>query len=368
MNISSALQTFGAFAAPAVSTPVPAVSADYVLERIRAMGVAHVGVVPNYTESIPLAHILDENSRVRPGLFVLISPSVLEQFMNDPEFREMHFERIQHAVSELGGNKAGHMEFREFNGELWGRLMPMPVGAKIIPMENGMGYKIVDESEKPDNRPAIKEEQNGYSLSEALIQKFSAQFSLTGELLAMENDEQLNTESPDFTLRKQEFVERMRQHLPTPVQRSATGETVFSEGISVFQRRGQENPNGISSNLSAATVTDITKEHLQTGLHQAANAFAIVSEGIEPHEKQYAEAAFFHILNSYPTLSRHFSRLNLNSSNTDVAALDSESIKQLHEESQRQIDSFGETFLIKFRQYGLEDGFNVAWAMLLKDM
>jgi len=156
---------------------------------------------------------------------------------------------------------------------------------------------------------------------------------------------------PESVLLELEYLGKMLQHMPP--NRTNTG--------------GSSNITATPENNSVAQTSQ-TREILQDSLRQISNAFAAVHEGLGSSNQNlpHLKSAFLLMLRSTPVLAAHLARLNLNGE--DAASLDSETIKQMHEYAQRQIDLFGEIFLDKFKQYGIEDGFNVAWALLYNNL
>ena len=206
--------------------------------------------------------------------------------------------------------------------------------------------------EEPSHVP---EQDGGYSLSEALIQKFSAQFSTAVDLLTKQEEE-----TP--TSQERDYIDKMLRHMSSDMVN--TGGTWHSSNMTVTQ-------NSINDiNEDEMPVRDIPTHFFSSGvplhdrLHQIATAFtaALDELGSSVIENQQLESAFFHMLRTTHGFSAQLVRINLG--DRDAAALDSETIAQMHEDAQRQLELFGETFLAKFKQYGLEDGFSVAWAKL----
>ncbi|MCL2218171.1 MAG: hypothetical protein FWB91_14305 [Defluviitaleaceae bacterium] len=164
---------------------------------------------------------------------------------------------------------------------------------------------------------------------------------------------------PDSVLLDLTYIGKMLQHMPPP-QLVNTGGVRHSVNVIVTQHNisGSSAESGVPTSESTPSST---YEILRESLRQIANAFAEVHQEFGG-SSQHIESAFWHMLRNTLGLSAHLARLNLGGER--VANLDSEAISQLHTNARRQLELFGETFLTKFKQYGLEDGFNVAWAKL----
>ncbi|MCL2198917.1 MAG: hypothetical protein FWB80_10250 [Defluviitaleaceae bacterium] len=148
---------------------------------------------------------------------------------------------------------------------------------------------------------------------------------------------------PESTMRELEYLSKMLQHIPPLYNR-----------LIVIQSRNPENPNGVTTEPPEIKNTPTLPQHnpkeaLHAVLYPIANAFAAVSA--EATDQQYAEAAFRRMIANTNVLSAHIRRIG---QRDEVS----------HEEALAKVNAFADTFLEKFRQYGLQDGFNVAWVQL----
>jgi len=171
---------------------------------------------------------------------------------------------------------------------------------------------------------------------------------------------------PASILNELEALSKMLQHIPPP-QFTASGVTLLGGGMFVTQHRSSDDPGGASFSPTEQTPPEIpsnnSSEILQESLQQIANAFVEVYNEVGGASSHYIESAFFHMLRNSRGLAAHLARMNLNGAN--AADFDADAIRHLQENAQQQINEFGENFLMRFKLYGLDDSFNVAWAMLM---
>ena len=342
-------QTYGIYNSPVVEKDSKnAITPEYMLESIRNLGVASVRMDDcEHRSVLPLEY------NGISGVHVFIAPSMMERLINDADFREQQFEILRQNVEVMdtfldSGQEGTHKMLIAMN-QLSG-------GASQWSLSDLTHSNMTEDSALYYEKATVAtlEQGSGYSLSESLIQKFSAQFAASGDLLTTAQ-----------TSSVQEYIDKMRQHMP-PSDMVNTGGTWHSSNITVTQNRY----DGTSEATSNAPIRNIPPHLFATGvglydsLRHIATAFAAVVDelGSSALGSQQLESAFWHILRNTHGLTAHLARLNLGGES--AADLDAETIAQMHEEAREQLELFGETFLEKFKQYGLEDGFSVAWAKL----
>ncbi|MCL1877982.1 MAG: hypothetical protein FWF80_03925 [Defluviitaleaceae bacterium] len=358
------------------------VTAEYILERLRELGVLETFVAPDHWAKMPwneLQHSEEyieatrdrftnytrcENGHMRKGtmFFLTMGPFMMERMLNDPDFREQQFSIIRHNISVLsdprvieatGGEDIIRATFltmiRGDNGMLKFSI------SDFVDVDYDATKYGIETFELP--KPQDAQSDLSIGLSEALIKKFSIQFAASGAFFAKQSEEYLL-----------EYIEKIRQHMTSQPQRLATGETSAHSGITVAQIRSQDNPNGSSDELGTqesenerqSASADII---LRDTLWQIASAFSAANEGLSnASNEQKLGLAFQHMLTNTTEIYARLARITLG--NEDAADLSTEAIQQIHKDAQHQIDLFGEAFLSKFKQYGLDDGFNIAWSIL----
>ena len=159
---------------------------------------------------------------------------------------------------------------------------------------------------------------------------------------------------PESTIQDMVYMGKILANM-TPPQLVQSGNVWHSSGISVAQRE----PYG----YGFATDGAPTDEHLRSALWNIANAFSTTNESLGDMSSMWRlESAFKHLLNSDHNFVTHLLMLNMG----DTTEPDSDRFAQMREQAEAQIEAFGRNFLAKYVQYGLEDGFNVAWGALRK--
>jgi|GEM_PF-5642929 len=153
---------------------------------------------------------------------------------------------------------------------------------------------------------------------------------------------------PQSRIRELEHLSKMLEHIPPQL------------GNLTLTRRDPED-RSVALDTQTINSPDLS---LYDRLRQITNAFSDVRDGFGGSNQhiQSTEFAFRHVINNSFTLVGQLARKNFGGGSAE--GVDMEIIKQLREDAQRQIDLFSETFLSKFRQYGTEDAFNIAWAQL----
>jgi|GEM_PF-2458591 len=454
MTLSTALQqplvhnTFGI--KNVTSQNNNSVNEEYILQRIRNMGVTFVGMQEDYSGGWRVPGVEntthDANGNLVSGVWVRICPVMMQQLIDDPLFREHQFQAIQREMEILNDPR---VQERIAAGQ------PVTFSLAITESSGGLSMRDIDEvvniilsednvyEDAPELVVQEDEEtsETHYRLTELLIQKHASQHAAkvaehlpgntsisydneipveklppghttigtngdvinraimqvltiehggnsftaivtpSGTWIAEEGWENTSQFAkfdvpqgihgiPQDILLELEAIGKMLQHMPPQSPTNANG-VWQSNGVQISQRgRSYENPHGVSDageNTPAATeapseaVFSSTNELLHSGLQQITSAFAAIQQ--DTATSQAAESAFLHMLRNSPILTAHFARLNI-PEGTDPVGLSAEEIQQLHDKARSQLEQFGENFLIKFNQYGLTDGFNVAWARL----
>lgn len=225
----------------------------------------------------------------------------------------------------------------------------LPPGTTFIGKE---GYTIT----RADMRPVIVE--YGDTRWEALVTPDGVWLAKEGwqslkEFVLLDISQDL-IGIPNSVLGELEYLGKMMQHMPT--QLINTNGVRHSHNMTISHTNADDSPADVQA-FENVPQPEYPEGFLRGSLQSIVNAFAAVANG-----SQYSEAAFLNMLRNTPMLTANLARMNLQGE--EAAYLEYETIEQMHEKAQRQIDLFGKTFLAKFKLYGLEDGFNVAWAAL----
>ena len=168
---------------------------------------------------------------------------------------------------------------------------------------------------------------------------------------------------PADVLKEWEAISNMLAHMPVrPVQ--PFGNLVIRQ---FDPAQSGETQSVFQSEATPKTPEDFLS-FLQEEMKHLTQAFTQVYNDFEGESSAHLESAFFHMLNNTRSVFSFMSWAGANRADDELTERSLRpTFQQQFDEAQAQLNQFGQNFLAKFRQYGFDDGFNVAWAMFVND-